>query len=234
MEIMKKRSTEIKRNYLSHPDGSVLIKTGNTKVICSVTMQQGVPGFLNEEKEGWLTAEYSMLPGSTNTRKARAVKKGKISGRTAEIQRLIGRSLRAVVDRNKFPGYTVMIDCDVIEADGGTRTAAITGAMVGLYDAFQKLVKTGSITRNPIKEFAAAISVGIIDKKFVIDLDYELDSHAAVDMNLVMTESNKFIEIQGTAEAEPFNADDLNKMLALAKEGIQELIFEQKRALNLI
>ncbi|MBT3168974.1 MAG: ribonuclease PH [Candidatus Cloacimonetes bacterium] len=225
----KKRKTTITRNYLQHPEGSVLIETGNTKVICTATIQEGVPLFLVNENRGWLTAEYGMLPRSTNSRMKRESVSGKVKGRTAEIQRLIGRSLRAVVDLEKIPDYTIMIDCDVIQADGGTRTAAITGACIAVNDAFQTMIKNKQITENPLKEWVAAISVGIVDNEPVLDLCYEEDSTAEVDMNVVMTESGKFIEIQGTAEANPFSDAELKAMLKLAKRGIKQLIKIQKK-----
>jgi len=184
---------------------------------------------LVNENRGWLTAEYGMLPRSTNSRMKRESVSGKVKGRTAEIQRLIGRSLRAVVDLEKIPDYTIMIDCDVIQADGGTRTAAITGACIAVNDAFQTMIKNKQITENPLKEWVAAISVGIVDNEPVLDLCYEEDSTAEVDMNVVMTESGKFIEIQGTAEANPFSDAELKAMLKLAKRGIKQLIKIQKK-----
>jgi len=231
---MNKRVTKFTRDYLMHPAGSVLVETGKTKVICTVTLQEGVPPFLKDSGQGWLTAEYGMLPASSNSRIKREATSGKISGRTAEIQRLIGRSLRAVVDLKKFPNYTVMIDCDVIQADGGTRTASITGTFVALYDAFSKMIDKGQIKENPLREFVAAISVGIVDGNIVVDLDYENDSAADTDMNIVMTESGRFIEIQGTAEGEPFTMQQLTDMIYAAGESIKELINEQKRALGLL
>jgi len=227
---MKKRKTVITRNYLKHPAGSVLIATGDTKVICTATIEKGVPPFLKdaEPAQGWLTAEYNMIPGAPNTRFRR--ERNKVGGRTMEIQRLIGRSLRAVVDMTKFPGYTVQLDCDVIQADGGTRTAAITGACIALHDAFNKLLGSFEIHENPLKEWMAAISVGIVDGEPVLDLDYKEDSKADVDMNVVMTESGKFIEIQGTAEAAPFDDAQLRVMLRAAKKGINQLIKEQKKS----
>ena len=229
---MKKRKTKITRNYLMHPAGSVLIETGNTKVICTATVEKGVPSFLKdvEPKQGWLTAEYSMLPGAPNSR-FRREHKG-IKGRTAEIQRLIGRSLRAVVDLTKFPGYQIMIDCDVIQADGGTRTASITGACVALHYAFSKMKESNQLEDDPFKEWVAAISVGIVNGKPIVDLCYEEDSNADVDMNVVMTESGKFIEIQGTAEAEPFDDEELAIMLEEAKKSIKELIKYQKKVIK--
>ncbi len=213
---------------MNHPSGSVLIETGNTKVICTASVQEGVPPFLQKQElpQGWLTSEYSMLPGATNTRSQR--ERSKISGRTAEIQRLIGRSLRAVVDMSLFDGYTIIIDCDVLQADGGTRTAAITGGCVALYDAFVDMIEKGIITKNPLIEWVAAISVGIVEDEIRLDLDYEADSQASVDMNIVMTESGKYVEIQGTAEKAAFGHDQLMAMLDQAKCGITELISYQK------
>ena len=230
---MSKRETKITRNYLKYPAGSVLIETGDTKVICSVTVETGVPGFIRnaEPPQGWITAEYSMLPGAPNSRFRR--ERSGVKGRTAEIQRLIGRSLRAVIDMTKFPGYQLIFDCDVLQADGGTRTAAITGACIAAYDAFNYLLDQNKIAEMPLREWVAAISVGIVDGKPMIDLDYELDSNADVDMNVVMTENGKFVEIQGTAEAEPFSDEELQILLALAKEGIAELVIEQRTSVGL-
>jgi ribonuclease PH len=196
---MCKRKTKIIRNYLVHPAGSVLIETGKTKVICTVTVEENIPPFLRDQEipQGWLTAEYSMLPGATNVRFRR--ERGKTNSRSSEIQRLIGRSLRSVIDLTRLPGLTLLIDCDVIQADGGTRTASITGACVALYDAVQKLKQQGLVYEDPFLEWVAAISVGIVDNKVVADLDYEQDSRAEVDLNVVMTESGKFVELQGTA-----------------------------------
>ncbi|MDO9576572.1 MAG: ribonuclease PH [Candidatus Cloacimonadales bacterium] len=229
---MKKRKTKITRDYLMHPAGSVLIETGNTKVICTVMIEESIPSFLKnvDPPQGWLTAEYSMLPGAPNQRFKR--ERGKTNSRSTEIQRLIGRSLRAVVDMTKFPGISINVDCDVLQADGGTRTAAITGACVALCDAFGKLQKDGLIKENPLNEMIAAISVGIVNGQPVLDLDYEADSRADVDMNVVMTESGKFVEIQGTAEAAPFSDEELKIMLKAAKIGIKQLIKEQKKALE--
>ncbi|MDP8269275.1 MAG: ribonuclease PH [Candidatus Tenebribacter davisii] len=228
---MEKRKTKITRNYLMHPAGSVLIETGNTKVICTVTVEKGVPPFLRDAKppQGWLTAEYSMLPGAPDSRFKRE-RKG-IKGRTAEIQRFIGRSLRAVVDLTKFPGYQITVDCDVIQADGGTRTASVTGACVALHDAFSMMKESNQLEEDPFKEWVAAISVGIVNRKPVVDLCYEEDSIADVDMNIVMTESGKFIEIQGTAEAEPFDDKELTIMLKEAKKNIVDLIKYQKKVI---
>jgi len=226
---MKKRKTKIIRNFLMHPAGSVLIETGNTKVICTATVEKGIPSFLRdaEPPQGWLTAEYSMLPGASDSR-FRRERKG-VKGRTAEIQRLIGRSLRAVIDLTKFPGYQITVDCDVIQADGGTRTASITGACVALHDAFTKMKESNQLEEDPFKEWVAAVSVGIVGGKPVVDLCYEEDSNADVDMNVVMTESGKFIEIQGTAEAEPFDDKELAIMLKEAKNAIMDLIKYQKK-----
>ena len=226
---MKKRKTIITRNYLLHPAGSVLIETGNTKIICTASVEEGIPIFLKEADppQGWLTAEYNMIPGAPNTRFRR--ERTKVGGRTAEIQRLIGRSLRSVIDRTKFPGYTIYIDCDVIQADGGTRTASVTGACVALNDAFEKMMEDGFIKENPLKEWVAAISVGIVNEEPVLDLCYEEDSRAEVDMNVVMTESGKFVEVQGTAETNPFSDDELKLMLKMAKKGIGQLIKQQKK-----
>ena len=226
---MKRRKTKIIRNYLKHPVGSVLIESGNTKVICTATIEEGVPQFLREADppQGWLTAEYSMLPGAPNRRFRR--ERNKVGGRTAEIQRLIGRALRVVVDLTKFPGYTMYIDCDVIQADGGTRTAAITGACVALNDAFNKILSEGRIEENPLKEWVAAISVGIVEGEIILDLNYDEDSRAEVDMNIVMTESGKFVEVQGTAEAEPFTNNQLKQMIGQARKGIKQLIDLQRK-----
>ncbi|MCF7912982.1 MAG: ribonuclease PH [Candidatus Cloacimonetes bacterium] len=228
---MNKRITKISRNFLKYPAGSVLIETGNTKVICAVSIEENVPSFIKAAVQGWLTAEYSMMPGSSKPRSRREVSNGKVSGRTAEIQRLIGRSLRAVVDLRKIPGYTIKIDCDVMQADGGTRTAAITGACVALHDAFSYMIKENMIQESPLNSLIAAISVGLVDDNYILDLDYENDSIAQVDMNVVMTENGDIIEVQGTAEGKPFSRSQFNEMLDLAEAGIQELISAQKAAL---
>lgn len=226
---MKRRKTNIIRNYLKNPAGSVLIESGNTKVICTATIEEGVPQFLREAdpSQGWLTAEYSMLPGAPNQRFRR--ERNKVGGRTAEIQRLIGRALRVVVDLTKFPGYTMYIDCDVIQADGGTRTTSITGACVALNDAFNKMLLERQIEENPLKEWVAAISVGIVAGEIVLDLNYDEDSRAEVDMNIVMTESGKFVEVQGTSEVEPFTDNQLKQMIGQAKRGIKQLIDLQRK-----
>ncbi len=229
---MPLRKITIDRNYLLHPAGSVLITEGNTKVICSASISEGVPGFCEEKEQGWLTAEYGMIPPSTNTRFRREVSKGKITGRTAEIQRLIGRALRAVVDLKKLNGYTIQIDCDVIQADGGTRTASITGAWVALYDAVHKLLKDGALTESPITQQVAAVSVGIVNGEPVLDLDYYHDSRADVDMNVVMTGDGRFIEVQGTGENNTFSKEELDTLIELATQGISELLLIQKRSLE--
>jgi len=228
------RKVNIIRNYLLYPEGSVLIEFGNTRVLCNASVEEGVPQFLNDSDQGWITAEYSMLPRSTSIRTRREVSSGKVSGRTAEIQRLIGRSLRSISDMTLFPRHTIILDCDVIQADGGTRTAAITGSCVALYDAFQWLMDHGISERLPLKEWMAAVSVGIIDGNPVADLDYALDSQAETDMNIVMTESRNFIEIQGTAEKEPFSSEMLSRLISLAEENIGYLIRLQKESVNLV
>lgn len=211
--------------------GSVLIRMGNTQVICGISIKDEVPRWMKEQGEtgGWITAEYSMLPYSVTDRARREASSGKISGRTQEIQRLIGRSLRAIVDLEALGQRTIWVDCDVLQADGGTRTAAITGSYVALCQAVRKLTKSGSLTKNPIREAVAAISVGIVDGRPLLDLCYVEDVAAEVDMNLVMTESGKFVEVQGTAEDGPFAEKDLKAMLKLGKQGIAELLKLQKR-----
>ncbi|MER0466997.1 ribonuclease PH [Bacillus cabrialesii subsp. cabrialesii] len=220
-------------DFISHPEGSVLITAGNTKVICNASVEDRVPPFLRGGGKGWITAEYSMLPRATNQRTIRESSKGKISGRTMEIQRLIGRALRAVVDLEKLGERTIWIDCDVIQADGGTRTASITGAFLAMAIAVGKLVKAGTIKTNPLTDFLAAISVGI-DKEqgILLDLNYEEDSSAEVDMNVIMTGSGRFVELQGTGEEATFSREDLNGLLGLAEKGIQELIDKQKEVLG--
>lgn len=226
------REIKITRNYLRNPQGSVLIECGNTKVICTATIDDKVPPFLKGTGEGWITCEYGMLPGSTQTRKARESTRGKVDGRTAEIQRLIGRALRSVVDLNKLGEKTIWIDCDVIQADGGTRTASITGAFVALVDAINSMDSVNRFECYPIKNFVAAISVGIVDDEILLDLCYEEDSNAKVDMNIVMTELNQYVEIQGTGEENPFTKDEMFQLLGLAEEGINKLISLQKQALG--
>ena len=226
------RKLELQTNVFKYPEGSVVIRFGDTTVICSATIENSVPPFLRETGTGWVTAEYSMLPRATSTRNRRESSKGKLSGRTMEIQRLIGRSLRAVVDLEKLGERSIIVDCDVIQADGGTRTASITGAFVALKLAIEKLLREKELSEDPIKEHLAAVSVGILpDGTCVTDLDYQEDSAALVDMNLVMTESGKFVEIQGTGEEATFDGEQLNEMLFFGKNAIEDLIKEQKHAL---
>lgn len=226
------RRIDIQTNVFKHPEGSVVISFGDTQVICSATIEESVPPFLRGSETGWVSAEYSMLPRATNTRNRRESSKGKLSGRTMEIQRLIGRSLRAVVDLEKLGERSIIVDCDVIQADGGTRTASITGAFVALQLAINKLMQTGELSENPIKEHLAAISIGILeDDSYAVDLDYIEDSACQVDMNLVMTESGRFVEIQGTGEEATFDGDQLNHLLHYGKEAIESLIAYQKEAL---
>lgn len=226
------REVKISRNYLMHPNGSVLVEMGNTRIICTAMIDDRVPPFLKGTNNGWITSEYSMLPGSTATRKIRDSSRGRIDGRSQEIQRLIGRSLRSVVDLKKIGERTVWIDCDVIQADGGTRTASITGAFVAMADAFYKLYKEKQIETIPLSNFLAAVSVGVGRDGPILDLCYEEDSKAKVDMNLVMNDLGEFIEIQGTGEGATFTRDELNKLLDLGEKGIRELILLQREALG--
>jgi len=228
----KLRKIKITRNFLNTAEGSVLIEIGNTRVICTASIEDKVPQFLKDKNRGWVTAEYSMLPRSTSTRTPRESVSGRIGGRTHEIQRLIGRVMRSVTDLEALGERTIWLDCDVIQADGGTRTAAITGAFVALTDAVNYALKNKIIGRQPIKDYVAAVSVGIIDGKPLLDLSYVEDSTAEVDMNVVMTGSGKFIEIQGTAETNPFEKKMLQELLALAETGIKEIIAIQKSALE--
>ncbi len=228
------RAVRLTRHYTRHAEGSVLVEFGDTRVICTASIEEKVPGFLKGKGQGWLTAEYGMLPRSTHTRMDREAAKGKQSGRTQEIQRLIGRSLRAAFDLQAFGERTLHLDCDVIQADGGTRTAAITGAMVAAYDAFTKLVDAKLIAAIPVKHFVAAISVGVYRGSPVLDLDYLEDSGCDTDMNVVMTEAGHFVEVQGTAEGEAFDRATMNRLLDLAQQGIADLIVQQKKALGLI
>jgi ribonuclease PH len=227
------RTLRITRNYVKHAEGSVLIECGDTRVICTASVEESVPSFLKGKSQGWLTAEYGMLPRSTGTRMQREAASGKQSGRTQEIQRLIGRSLRAVIDLAKLGERTVKIDCDVIQADGGTRTASISGAFVALHDALTGLVKSGKIAEFPLLDFVAATSVGIYQGSPVLDLDYLEDSECDTDMNVVMTENGGLIEIQGTAEGVPFHRRELDSMIDLAENGIRGIIAHQKQALGL-
>jgi len=225
------RTIKLTRNYTKHAEGSVLVEFGDTKVICTASTSSSIPPFLKDTGKGWVTAEYGMLPRSTNERMAREASKGKQGGRTLEIQRLIARSLRAVVDLTKLGEQMITVDCDVIQADGGTRTAAITGGCVALVDAVRHLQKIGKIKSDPIKQLVAAISVGVFQGENVIDLDYQEDSKADTDMNVVMTESGGFIEIQGTAEQGTFQQTALDEMLLLARAGIAQLIIQQQKVL---
>ena len=225
------RSIRITRHYTKHAEGSVLIECGGTKVICTASVEERVPPHKKGSGEGWVTAEYGMLPRSTGSRMQREAAKGKQSGRTQEIQRLIGRSLRAVVDLGKLGERTIQIDCDVIQADGGTRTASITGAFVALHDAVNGLMQQGLVRENPLKDFVAAISVGIFEGTPVLDLDYIEDSACDTDMNVVMLGSGHFVEVQGTAEGHPFSREEMDALLELAKSGIAQLIEMQRTAL---
>ncbi|QPG05647.1 ribonuclease PH [Salinimonas marina] len=225
------RPVTITRNYTCHAEGSVLIEFGNTKVLCNATVEEGVPRFMKGQGKGWITAEYSMLPRSTHTRSQREAARGKQGGRTLEIQRLIARSLRAAVDLKLLGENTLTLDCDVIQADGGTRTASITGACVAMVDALTFMRSKGIIKTNPLKHMIAALSVGICDGQPVSDLEYVEDSKAETDMNVVMTETGKLIEVQGTAEGEAFSFEEMSEMLELAKHGLRELFDIQKAAL---
>jgi ribonuclease PH len=226
------RPVKITRGFLKHPEGSVLIELGNTKVICTASVEEDVPRFLKNLNRGWVTSEYSMIPRSTLTRTPRESATGRVGGRTHEIQRLIGRSLRSVVDLTSFGQRTIWVDCDVIQADGGTRTAAITGAFVALVDAFRILQKKGLLTAPPLKDTVAAVSVGMVGKKVHLDLNYEEDSRADVDMNIIMTGSGGFVEIQGTAERIPFQDKDLRRMTETARKAIVQLTRLQMKSLG--
>ncbi|MGZ6237949.1 MAG: ribonuclease PH [Syntrophales bacterium] len=226
------RELKIIRDFLKHPEGSVLIEMGNTKVICTATIEDGVPAFLKNSGKGWLTAEYSMLPTSTHSRTPRESTRGRVGGRTHEIQRLIGRSLRSVTSLDAFGERTIYIDCDVIQADGGTRSASITGGFVALLDLFRKMQQRGLVERIPVDDYVAAVSIGVVDNHIYLDLDYDEDSRAEVDMNFVMTGKGLFIEIQGTAEEVPFDRDLLNKMTDIAVRGIAEITKKQVEVLG--
>ncbi len=226
------REIKITRNFTKHAEGSVLIEFGDTKVICTASIDESVPRFLRGKGQGWVTAEYGMLPRSTGSRMSREAARGKQSGRTVEIQRLIGRSLRAAVDLGALGERQISIDCDVIQADGGTRTASITGACVALADALQGLVEKGKLKESPLKQMIAAVSVGIYEGHPVLDLDYPEDSVAETDMNVVMTDKGGFIEVQGTAEGKSFNQEEFDAMLSLARKGIGELFELQNEALS--
>jgi len=227
------RPVRITRHYTRHAEGSVLVEFGDTRVLCTASIENKVPPFLKGKGQGWLTAEYGMLPRSTHTRMDREAARGKQSGRTQEIQRLIGRSLRAAFDLNAMGERTLQLDCDVIQADGGTRTAAITGAMVAAHDAFSKLVGEGVMSTLPLRHFVAAVSVGVYLGQPVLDLDYVEDSDCDTDMNVVMTEQGNFIEVQGTAEGAPFERATMDRLLDLAGDGIAQLIRLQKQALGM-
>ncbi len=228
----KLRPVRITRGFTRHAEGSVLIEFGDTRVLCTASVEEKVPAFLRGKGQGWLTAEYGMLPRSTNTRTEREATRGRQGGRTLEIQRLVGRSLRAVVDLARLGERTIQIDCDVLQADGGTRTAAITGAFVAVHDAMRWLQTRKLITDLPLRDFVAAVSVGLHQGRVLVDLDYAEDSTCATDMNVVMTGSGRFVEVQGTAEGEPFAQADLDALLAAAREAIAQLIVAQRTALE--
>jgi ribonuclease PH len=227
------REVKLTRNYITHPEGSVLVEFGNTKVICNVSVMPGIPRFLKGQGQGWITAEYGMLPRSTTERMMRDATQGRPASRSQEIQRFIGRCLRACVHLDALGENTITIDCDVIQADGGTRTASVTGACVALVEAFKWMEKRKMLKKNPLKQLIAAVSVGIYQGEPVLDLDYAEDAKAETDMNVVMTEHGEFIEVQGTAEGKPFRLGEMNTMLDLAQKGIKELIIKQKRLLDL-
>lgn len=227
------RPVTITRNYIKYPEGSVLIEMGDTKVLCNATIEESVPPFKKGSGTGWVTAEYSMLPRATSTRNKRDINKLKMNQRSVEIQRLIGRALRAAIDLDSLGERSITIDCDVIQADGGTRTASITGGFVALYDACQKLVDNGLLSKTPIKNFVSAISVGIVNGEPILDLCYIEDSGADVDMNIIMTDEGKFVEVQGTGEEGTFSFDELNELIKLGQKGNAELIKLQKKSLGL-
>ena len=226
------RTIRITRNFTRHAEGSVLIEMGDTRVLCTASVEESLPSFLRGRGQGWVTAEYGMLPRSTHTRSAREAAKGKQSGRTQEIQRLIGRALRAVTDLKALGERQITLDCDVLQADGGTRCTSITGAWVALYDACEKLVAAGKLTANPVRDHVAALSVGIYKGEPVADLDYPEDSDCDTDMNVIMTGSGGIVEIQGTAEGEPFTRAQMNQLIDLAEAGIRDLVAKQKEALS--
>jgi len=226
------RRVTIERGYTRHAEGSVLVAFGDTRVLCTASVEDRVPGFLKGKGRGWLTAEYGMLPRATHTRGDREAARGKQSGRTQEIQRLIGRALRSVVDLEKLGERTVQIDCDVLQADGGTRTASITGAFVAAHDAFDWMIAKGMIGTLPVRDFVAAVSVGLYEGRPVLDLDYPEDSACDTDMNVVMTGAGRFVEVQGTAEGEPFSREQMDALLGLAGKGIAELVAKQKASLG--
>ena len=225
------RTVKITRNFTRHAEGSVLIEMGDTCVLCTASVEESLPPFLRGKGQGWVTAEYGMLPRSTHTRSAREAAKGKQTGRTQEIQRLIGRSLRAVTDLKALRERQITLDCDVLQADGGTRCASITGAWIALYEACEKLVQSGKLPVNPVKDRVAAISVGIYEGSAVLDLDYPEDSNCDTDMNVIMTGKGGIVEVQGTAEGEPFTREQMNVLMDLAQMGIRQLVLAQERAL---
>jgi ribonuclease PH len=226
------RAVRIQRGYTRHAEGSVLVEFGDTRVLCTASVEDRVPPFLKDRDQGWLTAEYGMLPRSTSTRTDREAARGRQSGRTQEIQRLIGRSLRAVTDLSKLGARTIQIDCDVIQADGGTRTASITGGFVALHDAVSRLMRDGALADSPIRDYVAAVSVGVYGGVPVLDLDYAEDAACDTDMNVVMTGSGGFVEIQGTAEGDTFSRAELDALIALAERGIRDLVGRQRAALE--
>ncbi len=225
------RAVRITRNFTRHAEGSVLIEMGDTRVLCTASVEESLPPFLRGKGQGWVTAEYGMLPRSTHTRSAREAAKGKQTGRTQEIQRLIGRSLRAVTNLKALGERQITLDCDVLQADGGTRCASITGAWIALYEACEKLVQAGKLAANPVRDHVAAISVGIFEGSAVLDLDYPEDSNCDTDMNVIMTGSGGIVEVQGTAEGEPFSREQMNVLMDLAQMGIRQLVAEQQKAL---
>ena len=226
------RTVKITRNFTRHAEGSVLIEMGDTRVLCTASVEESLPPFLRGKGQGWVTAEYGMLPRSTHTRSAREAAKGKQTGRTQEIQRLIGRSLRAVTDLKALGERQITLDCDVLQADGGTRCASITGAWIALYEACEKLVQAGKLPANPVKDHVAAISVGIFAGSPVLDLDYPEDSNCDTDMNVIMTGKGGIVEVQGTAEGEPFSREQMNVLMDLAEMGIRQLVAAQESALS--
>ncbi|NHC08324.1 ribonuclease PH [Azonexus fungiphilus] len=225
------RTVRITRNFTRHAEGSVLIEMGDTRVLCTASVEESLPPFLRGKGQGWVTAEYGMLPRATHTRSSREAAKGKQTGRTQEIQRLIGRSLRAVTDLKALGERQITLDCDVLQADGGTRCASITGAWIALYEACEKLVQAGKLAANPVKDHVAAISVGIYEGSAVLDLDYPEDSNCDTDMNVIMTGKGGIVEVQGTAEGEPFTREQMNVLMDLAQMGIRQLVAEQQSAL---
>lgn len=226
------RPIKITRNYIKYAEGSTLMEMGDTKIICTASIEDKVPLFLRGTRQGWISAEYSMIPRANQIRNIRDSVKGKISGRSSEIQRLIGRSLRSVVDLSKLGERTIWIDCDVVQADGGTRTSAIIGSFVAMYDAFNYLRAEGQLDEIPIKDYVGAISAGIVDGEMLLDLNFEEDFHAQVDLNMVMTEKGEIIEIQGTAEGKPFSKENLKELIKLAETGIKQIIEDEKNILG--